>query len=578
MIFQSKKKKVKDKKSGWIDFGKLKKFQRDMQSHYKRWEENTKLYEGQHWDVISSKFSELSTLDKVTVNYPFSAIFTMLPTLYYRNPYVFATPQVGMDIPDVVEKINIATAILNIELQDINKKRMMKEAIQFAILDSLVCDFGMVKVGYLAKKKRKTGDKTADVNNASVDEDSFFVDRINPMDVVFDTSIKNIRAMRWILVRYKKHFRDLENDKSIDKEALQKIVTDYQKSTGDDTSKPEYVYIYEYWDKDKDMFAWIHLDSETVLKEQKSPYNFFPYIPLVMYIARSKGTGLSLIELMKSLIIELDIFRSKHITVSRKAANIFQAPMVGRGVEKLKQDLRSAKDMDVIPVPNGGEIRPIQYAGHTIDIEVVSRIIKQDLQETGAIPDFEMGVTSKTKSATEASIMANVSSIRKGYLRDRVADFVKEIVNAISWIIRKFYIRRRTTYLKLDNVVTKLDWSGLDVPEGFNFDIDVDSMQFSDIVTQRRNLTELMTILMSNPVFVEMIKEDIPNMINELVRLYGFEYLGVKAKTYEELRQEQEEEQQRQLQMQQQIVQANPQLLAQYNQQLQRRLQQPLTK
>ena len=323
-------------------------------------------------------------------------------------------------------------------------------------------------------------------------------------------------------------------------------------------------------------FSWVYLDGDVVLKTEKSPYDFFPYKFLVMYMSRERGFGLSLIGLMKSLIVELDVFRSKHITVSRKASNVFIMRTMGKQGAKVKEALRNAKDMDVVEIPaiENADIRPLEYANNNMDIDLLTRLIKQDLQETGAIPDFEMGVTAKTKSATEAAIMSQVSQLRKGYLRDRVADFVKEIVNAIAKIIKRFYVTKRVIHLKLsDNVVKKFTYDGSLIPANFSFDIDVNSMQYVSPEAQAKKLLELLTIYSSNPLITSLMQDNFSIMVDELTRLYGFDYLGIKAKTVEEIQQEQQQQAQQMVMM---GGTATPQDVAQYNEQLQRQMQAPM--
>ena len=238
------------------------------------------------------------------------------------------------------------------------------------------------------------------------------------------------------------------------------------------------------------------------------------------------------------LILELTYARSRISTAIKHMQRI-----VGTATnmdETLKKNLEAGKDMTVIDGLNErGGLQVVQTQLYLNDLLAHDARIKDDIRVLTSIADFRMGGQSKTRSATEAAITDSGFQSRHSFLQDNVKDFTIEQISAIGNVMKNFYKGKKSMSLPTTGGIdprTKkpkpkyinVPWEPTQISEYIGYKIDIRSMTFTSNVQKLSHAMALLAQMTQNPEIARMYRDKVRVLFNEIVRLMGFDYLGIE--------------------------------------------------
>ena len=158
--------------------------------------------------------------DFVNVNFVYPYIKTIVPAIYFKDPYIFTTARNGDD----VAKANVIEAIINYVWREIN----LKEEIKRVIIDTLFFGIGWLKIGYTAEfgktiadsfvpqgqTDRKTPEGKVIEFNEFIKEENVFGKRISPFRIIVPRGFHRFVDMPYVIEEKLEDIEAAKNNKS----------------------------------------------------------------------------------------------------------------------------------------------------------------------------------------------------------------------------------------------------------------------------------------------------------------------------------------------------------------------------
>lgn len=367
--------------------------------------------------------------------------------------------------------------------------------------------------------------------------DDIFIERVSPFDVVVDPEARSLRDARWVARR---HWESLDEVKAnqlysntSDLNGTVRTSQDVSYDTEprvptpgypDEGGSPDYAQRVELWDyynlREMTMCV-LALDHHKFLLETdwSMPFEGGPLVLMRDYVVPDKLWGYGEARLILSLQIELNRTRTQIINHNRRFNRKVLYNERALGPDGI-QALESRKDGALVRVINDVDLNkaalPLPDSQLPTDRYQLNNIIEADITQVTGISDYERGAyTNLRRTATEASIIQDSSSLRQQDKLRRVEDAATEIAKRMKALAQAFYDHQRWI------LVTGQGW---ELPISFNktdilgdFDVSVDAGSTQPISQQQRmqDTERLYQLLISNPV------ANLPEVTRELLRAHG---------------------------------------------------------
>jgi len=186
------------------------------EEHEKVMEKPTKLfrnyYSGKQWAHMPED-NRTTYNNEIVDNIVFTAVSTIKPAISQNRPKIFAKPRKSqffiqgqqIDSSLLVQRVEILAQFLFDELD-------VKEETDKAIIDALIGACGYVMVGYDIEVLQE--EVTPGTFLDRIEDESIYVKRISPMDVLRDPSSKdhNIDHDDWIAIKWQKTLEEVKKD------------------------------------------------------------------------------------------------------------------------------------------------------------------------------------------------------------------------------------------------------------------------------------------------------------------------------------------------------------------------------
>ena len=538
---------------------------------YSKAGENIGYFESGISEKLANDLGLKEPLSVINVVYPI--VKNIIPTLYYRNPYILALPKRKLE-EDAVSA-PYAAGILNYFHKELDIKEVNKQV----IFDAFILGMGVCKLGYTTKfgtipneqdvekekkerekakekslleklglkkpKKEEEQEKIVDLNEY-IRAESPFVKWVNPFEFGIDPSATNINNARFVyekvtklLSDVKKQYRNAKDLKGVEsKEGLPK---DIPATVIDDF---KWVDLYEILYKTDDGINILVLAKDqqeyTALKHEKSVYDMDGFQYEVLYFNKHNHSLYP--------VSDLEIIKGLQDRINQTLENILD--QVDKYVPKIfvdetsltEQGKRALRDGDIgsIVYTNKSPTDVVREGSFTqlkADlVALIDKLLEVIMLETGLTKAQLMGMTS-AQTATEAQIGQAGQNLRLSDKTDQVSEFASRQARKLWQIIRQF--------VDLEDISLITGEEGIDQQTGqpiyswmpdidsemakklikgeYRFDIEVGSTEKPDLPILRKQIENMATIL-GAPGTLQAIRAQGWDI--ELIELFK-EYLGL---------------------------------------------------
>lgn len=519
----------------------------------------------------SSKFlnDHKFTEEYAAINAVYPIVKNVIPSLYYKNPYILALPKRKQD----EDSAPYVSAILNYYFNELNIKETNKKV----IFDAFVLGFGISKMGYQTKfgiapteknveKEKKDREKEKSRSflekiglrkpkeeelpqnpelNEFIRSESPWVVHINPFNFGMDPTATSIYDAKYVYEKIRKKLADVKADpnykntkdlKGID------IEKDYAKqipTTQIENFKEIELYEIHYKTDEGINILVLAKDGDTyeALRHDKSIYEVDGYC-YEMLTFNQHGHSLypiSDIDVIKPLQDRLNttfenVLDQIDTFVTKIAVN--ETKLTDAGKKALRDgQLGSIVAFKDDPGPAIKEIVLTQVKGDLMS--VIERLIDVVSLETGITRAMLTGLTT-AETATEAQIGQSGQNLRLSDKADNVSDFSNHQARKLWQIIRQFVDLEEIELITGDTAFDEitgvprykwLDEINADMTEKlskgeYDLRIEVGSSQKPDLPILRKQIENLVNILGGKGVLEMFAMQGYKIELAEILRSY----------------------------------------------------------
>ena len=477
-----------------------------------------------------------------TINVIFPIVKNIIPTLYWKNPYITAIPKRAED----EDSAPYAGSILNYYYEDLDIKSVNKQI----IFDAYVLGMGVSKIGYSTqfgtdipdedlKKDRETEKKRGLLEmlglrkpkkeeepkqnielNEFIRTENPYITWVNPFNFGIDPAANSINNARYVYERVTKILKEVKDNKGYSNtEDLEGspinggVVKDIPE-TQIDNFKTIDLYEIHYKTTDGIYILVLAKDGSAykALRHEKSIYEMdgFQYEILAFNKHNHKLYAKSDIDVIKGLQDRIAMtFENILDQIDKYVPKIFvdETAMTEAGKKALRDG-----DIGAICYTNKNPNEAVKEANFTqlkADLSVfIDKILEIIMLETGLTKAQLMGLSS-AQTATEAQIGQSGQNLRLSDKFDTVSDFANKQARKLWQVIQQFVdlekIQLITGEKGVDEVtgLPKFSWmpditsevaDKLAIGE-YRFRIDVSSLEKPDLPILRSQVERVAGIL-----------------------------------------------------------------------------------
>lgn len=491
----------------------------------KAWKRFLALYRGDHWRTsrYNSGFLEPDSefpRDRITVNITGSTVLLAKSFLVNKSPKFIINPRPVLDSTEVQQAVISALLqqeTLNYEWKERNMHFQCKEA----TLDALIIGHGITKDGFVDKKATARNiKKDGDIENRDyIEDESPFVERINPFRFLFDTDHENYRQLdagNWCAEIFFKSREDVLADGSYDKKVLSKIKDNvYQVETvslnpGSDSDKQiKRDILYEIWDKKfKKYYIFVKGVDEPV-KEQDWPYEYldgFPYTKLDFIPLPNEHYGIGIPYFIEDQQLELNRVRTTMFDHRRRFNRKYT--VLENGIDEPEiVKLITGETGTIIRVKQQNAVKPLEEGTIPHDAFTVEGVIKSDINELSGVDKLARGgdLPGRT-SASEIQARQNYTNLK---LDDRAADvdyFYNKNGRKTLQHIKENYTKDRVIKITGMKGAYWVKYSPSDIKAEFDCEMETISAPTVDEVADRQQRLQIFQLIMQNVQMIMQMK------------------------------------------------------------------------
>jgi len=362
----------------------------------------------------------------------------------------------------------------------------------------------------------------------SVLKDDIFAERVSPFDVYVDPEARTLKEARWMARRRVvpleevkanptyKHTKNLQGTLkspaveglNARPDALPGVEGQYM---GTDWS--DRVELWEYYNlREKTLCVFVE-DHDRILYEDAFAMPFdTPFVMLQDYIVPESIWAYGEVELVIDLQVELNRTRTQIINHNRRFNRkllVDETALDERG----RAALENPTDGVIIPIINNKPLKdvvlPVPDSPLPADRYQLSQMIESDITSITGISDYERGAYNNVRrTATEAAIIQDASSLRQQDKLRRIEDAATEIARRIKSLAQQFYDRERWILVTGDGWSVPIRFTAQDIQGEFDISVDAGSTQPQNQEVRKQEAERLFMLLSPNPIInqLELVK------------------------------------------------------------------------
>lgn len=529
--------------------------------------------------LSSRLIGELNYTDNplATINIIYPIVKNIIPTLYWKNPYITAIPKRNLD----QDSAPYAAALLNYYNEELDVKTVN----QHVVFDAFVLGMGVCKIGYatqfgadipdenlekdrekrkekgllekLGLRKPKPEEPKENIElNEFIRSERPYVVWVNPFDFIIDPMANSIHNARWVAQKITKILKEVKenpgysNTKGLEGDLIKEGLSEDVPDTEIDNFKV--INLYEVHYKTPDGIKILTLaESQNefkALRHEDSPYEMdgfqFEILAFNKHLHRLYPKS------------DIDIIKGLQDRMSTTFDNILD--QVDKYVPKIFVDETAMSEQGKTALRDG-EIGSICYTNKNpnevvreqnftqfkTDLAVfIDKILEIIMLETGLTKSQLMGMSS-AQTATEAQIGQAGQNLRLSDKFDRVADFANRQARKSWQVIRQFVdleeVELITGEKGIDETtgMPKFDWlKPIDselkekLSKGeYNFRIDVVSLEKPDLPVLRSQVERIANLIAQDGVMqafqMQGYKVNLPEFAKAYLKLFPYVFTDI---------------------------------------------------
>lgn len=423
---------------------------RDKEKNEKGWDRFLEEYQGIYYRQQANQ----GNIVVPPINMVFGHVWTMIPKLYFRDPYI----SVNAKGKDYILRSHILQTVINYFFRELNVKREIEKA----MMDTLLIGHGWFKYGYTGvfgktetqeDRKEDQGKGPIEDVNEFVKNEEIFVVHVPWEDILFDNDLSKDPPYdcRWIAHGFVKPLEAVKNsDLYQNQDGLKSNISVKDKDansnqTGDkmdaDSDIP-LVKLWEIWDKDSGRIYVVAEGCDQFLREVPNVYEMegLPFSMLKFNRVPGKPYPLSDIFLIEPQILERIKIRAtqiNHIKRWNRQYSVEQGSMEPEEIAKLTMGIDGSVTMRM-----KGSLPPnvIEYASMQSEIFSLDNLIQQDMDAVIGQTDIERGGKARTSTRTlgELETQLQGTASRSAKRQDQLEDFLEEVCRKLIQLIKQF--------------------------------------------------------------------------------------------------------------------------------------------
>lgn len=445
----------------WLSrIAKTMRLREEMLNGAKDWRLYYRWFEEVMWQERGMEGRQLASdnaRNTATVNTAGSIALSYMPFLVNSDIKFKLKPR---KIGDVVSA-QIQQGLLNYEWRE----RGMTEQIKAIVQDICIIGHGIGKTGYVvevdeARKPKQSGEIEY---REYIRRDAAFIERVNPLDFLFDLSAKDgsLKTARWVAERFFAPYDDVMDNSAYDKEVIEMVhagTFELDRRPGYEgmgamdakwgqtltTNVPEdhLVAMWEIWDK---KFKKRYVYAENVpwpLVEEAWPYDYldgFPYTKIDYIPVPNRPYGKGIYRQVEDQQMQLNRIRTAQFLHIRSHSRKFISLQGSMHPDELTK-FTDGGDGTVVVAERPDAIQPIPDAPMSQDFQVVEARIAADMQQiTGADALLQGQRLPSRTTAGEVSTRANILRLKA---EDRVAGVERGVIDLATQVLQHLKANR----------------------------------------------------------------------------------------------------------------------------------------
>ena len=497
-----------------------------------KWDTYRRYYRGQFPGVSPQK-------GVLPYNLVFAMARTLVPNLYFRNPYITVTPRYK---PGFEIHAKIMEAVDNWLIQEMG----VKEVIKTAILDAFFTSKGILKVGYDSQYGFSPSDTVSmggvtDATltgfnkkgehleyNVNIKPGMPWVVRVVPDDIVVPFGVRTLEECEWIAHRVYRPLEDVKKDpkyKNVGELKGSHLEQLYKENNRKDfynelTKEADWVEIWEIRDyKRREVSAvvfgypdFIRPPEEDVLQIEGLPFGDITFNEDPEWYWGTPDVG----------IIEpqqLEINEARTQAMAHRRIALMKFLVNGTLIEDTEIAKMLSENVGPVVKLKGTPGQEVSILQPHIPPDLIGWVeqIRQDIRELMGMGRQQMGESERSsrKTAYEVSVVQQALELRLDERRDMVADTLANVMRKVNQII---FDRWDTSHVVqvvgVDGSKYWVEYTRDAIVGEYNLKIDVESMTPVTKALKKKDIVELIGALAKHP------RANIDYLLRALLREY----------------------------------------------------------
>ena len=407
---------------------------------------------------------------KVTVNMAYAYVRSLIPSLYFRDPWISINPKRVMD----VQSAHVLEPAINYEWGHLNAKKTVKRV----IFDAVTQGYGIAKYGYLP-----TISETKDGPMATGDE--LFLLRVRPRDFIWDPQAETLDSVRWVAHRIVRDLSAIQQDPmyhhtagikgtlSLDAKLVPKGM-----SAAEAESLAEQVEFWEIWDNQTKRIYTVEMATDELLRDDPWPVitDGVPFALLSFNETPDCPYALPDLIYAEDQFRVISMLRTAQVSHVKKFVRMILAQK-GQIKTEEQEKMAEAEDGSIIEVTNIDKVKPLDYISYGPDMDKTNESTKTDLREVlGQSEIARGGVLEERRTLGEVQMIARGGQTRIDERVDIVEDFCEQIASNLVIVMKqKFAAERMVRITGMPDLV----WPPPDFPPELSKKLSVSKTGFS---------------------------------------------------------------------------------------------------
>ncbi len=409
---------------------------------------------------------------KVTVNLAYAYVRSLIPSLYFRDPWITTNPKRLQDVLPA----KILEPAINYEWGHLKAKQTIKRV----IFDAVTQGYGLVKYGYLP-----TISQTKDGPMATGDE--LFLRRVRPRDLIWDPQAETLDSARWVGQRVIRDLKAVQQDplyaKSVTATLKGTLTLDAKlvpvgMSGEQVAAHSQQVELWELCDLDTHRVLTVCEEADELLRDDPWPVitDGVPFAQLSFNETPDSPYALPDLIYAEDQFRVISALRTAQVSHVKKFVRMLLAQK-GQIKQEEQEKMAEAQDGAIIEVTNIEKVKPLDYISYGPDMDKTNDSNKTDLREVlGQSEIARGGVLEERRTLGEVQMIARGGQTRIDERVDVVEDFCEKIAQNLVVIMKqKFSSERMVRITGMQGLI----WPPPDFPQALTRKLGVSKTGFA---------------------------------------------------------------------------------------------------